>query len=190
MIDFRETDTFEEIHNIESNSVDVVLTDPPYELSRDKMMMLHGRFIDIARRSVIVFSKPENQWNFDADHYLFWNKPISTKNTSKQPSRFVEMIFVYKGESWVWNSDRHWSNYVNKFDDRLIDERLHRCQKPKSLMRRLILNYSMIGDVILDPFAGSGTTLIEAEKLGRDSIGFEKSNKNISIIKSRIEEVV
>lgn len=189
MIDLLEVNTFDEISKMDCNSVDLVLTDPPYEMDRDSMRVLHDCFMDIARRAVIVFSKPENQWDFGADHYLFWNKPISTKNTSKQPSRFVEMIFVYQRESWVWNSGRHWSNYVNRFDDRLIDARVHRCQKPRSLMKRLILNYSTRGDTILDPFAGSGTTLIEAEKVGRDSIGFEKKSKNIEIIESRIGKV-
>ena len=49
----------------------------------------------------------------------------------------------------------------------------HPTQKPLSLLRTLIRCYSNPGDMILDPFAGSGSTLIAAHKEGRDALGFE-----------------
>ena len=44
------------------------------------------------------------------------------------------------------------------------------------------------GDVVLDPFAGSGTTLIVAEQLGRQSIGIELDSHNITLIQNRLTE--
>jgi len=50
---------------------------------------------------------------------------------------------------------------------------LHPTTKPASLIRRLILNSSKVGDVIYDPFAGSGTTLIACEQVGRKCLAIE-----------------
>lgn len=49
----------------------------------------------------------------------------------------------------------------------------HPTQKPEELLRKLVLAASNPGDIILDPFAGSGTTLVVAEQLGRQWIGCE-----------------
>lgn len=51
--------------------------------------------------------------------------------------------------------------------------RLHPTQKPLEILRPLIKTYSNIGDVVLDPFAGSGSTILAAEQLGRSWIGIE-----------------
>ncbi len=53
--------------------------------------------------------------------------------------------------------------------------RFHGCQMPEQLLGRIIRLCSNPGDVVLDPFAGSGTTLAVAKKLGRKWIGFELS---------------
>ena len=147
-------DSFEYLKTLPANSVDLVLTDPPYDLEEADKKYLHARFMHICKGNVIVFSPPENQWVLPADQYLFWNKPISTKNTTKSYGRFVEMIFVYgKG---TWNPDRHWSQRNNVFFDRVDNTDLHPFRKPPSLIETLILNHSKPGDLVCDPFAGSG----------------------------------
>ena len=50
----------------------------------------------------------------------------------------------------------------------------HSTQKPEELLYRIILATSNPGDLVLDPFAGSGTTAAVAKKLGRNFIGFEE----------------
>ena len=67
--------------------------------------------------------------------------------------------------------------------------KLHPAQKPIELLERIIKTGSKIGDKVLDPFAGSGTTGIVCEKLGRDYILIEKENKYIEIIKGRLNEL-
>ena len=52
-------------------------------------------------------------------------------------------------------------------------EKIHPTQKPVALLERLIEIFTDPGDVVIDPVAGSGTSLIAADNLGRKSFGFE-----------------
>ena len=56
-----------------------------------------------------------------------------------------------------------------------LDRPDHPCPKPLSLMRELIEQFTDPDDVVLDPFCGSGTTLVAARDLGRRAIGIELS---------------
>jgi site-specific DNA-methyltransferase (adenine-specific) len=159
------------ISYLPDDCVDVVLTDPPYNYEWREKETIHNQFLRICRGTIIVFSPPKNQWILPADQYLFWIKPISTKNTSKSYSRFVEMIFVYGRH--VWNSKRHWSQYTNVFTDLVDDSKIHPYRKPPSLIERLILNHTNKGDIILDPFAGSFVVADVAERLNRRHISLD-----------------
>lgn len=68
-------------------------------------------------------------------------------------------------------------------------ERFHKQQTPLSLLLRIILSSTKIGDVILDPFAGTGTALVAAKQLKRKSIGIEIDSDNVARIKSRLKEI-
>lgn len=68
-------------------------------------------------------------------------------------------------------------------------ERFHKQQSPIALLLRIILSSSQINDTIFDPFAGTGTTLVSAYQLERNSIGIEIDPKNISMIKNRVEMI-
>ena len=148
-------------------SAQLVLTDPPYDFDDETKQFFHSHFMRIAPVA-IVFSPPENQWVLPANQYLFWIKPTSTKNTSKRYSRFVEMIFVYGEAKWV--KGQHWSRYTNIFADLVDNTSLHPFRKPPSLIERLILNHTEVGDLIVDPFAGSGVVEEVSIKLGRRCI--------------------
>lgn len=67
-------------------------------------------------------------------------------------------------------------------------ETLHPTQKPLALMERLILTYTCTGDVVLDPFAGSGTTLIAARNTGRHFIGGDTSAEYVDIARKRLAQ--
>jgi DNA modification methylase len=67
-------------------------------------------------------------------------------------------------------------------------ERLHKQQSPIALLLRIILSSTHIGDTVFDPFAGTGTTLVTAHQLKRNSIGIEIDPENVKMIKSRLEE--
>ncbi len=69
-------------------------------------------------------------------------------------------------------------------------KKAHPTQKPESLLYRVILASTEPGDVILDPFFGSGTTGAVARKLGRNYIGIERDKDYIAIAEERISKVV
>ena len=62
----------------------------------------------------------------------------------------------------------------------------HPAPFPKELPTRLIKLYSFWGDTVLDPFAGTGTTLLAAQELGRKSIGFELNPEYIKLINKKL----
>lgn len=76
--------------------------------------------------------------------------------------------------------------------ERLKDEngqKAHSTQKPESLLYRVILSSSNPGDIVLDPFFGSGTTGVVAKRLHRRWIGIEREEKYISLAVKRLESV-
>ncbi|MCI0680625.1 MAG: site-specific DNA-methyltransferase [Gemmataceae bacterium] len=64
----------------------------------------------------------------------------------------------------------------------------HGCQMPERLLARIINVSSNPGELVLDPFAGSGSTLITAKKLGRRCLGFELSKNYAARIRQRLDE--
>ncbi len=87
---------------------------------------------------------------------LYRDKLPKFNNTNKYGDK--EMIFNW----FVWEHDDK-----NKY------EKIHPTQKPVKLLKRLIEIFTDEGDVVIDPCAGSGTTLRAAYELGRNSYGFE-----------------
>ncbi|MDK1030186.1 MAG: DNA methyltransferase [Anaerolineae bacterium] len=76
--------------------------------------------------------------------------------------------------------------------ERLKDEngaKAHSTQKPESLLYRVILSSSNPGDVVLDPFFGSGTTGAVAKRLHRQWIGIEREEKYIKLAQKRIDGI-
>lgn len=69
-----------------------------------------------------------------------------------------------------------------------VDRPAHPCPKPESLMLELVHLFSDHGETILDPFMGSGTTLVAAKRLGRKGIGIELEEKYCEIAASRLSQ--
>lgn len=155
-----------EMEQFPDKSVDCIITDFPYDESFDI-----EKYIRICKGNIITFCSPSNI-PFKADETLFWIKTPSTKNNQKNCSNFVEMILV-KRQGDTFNSGLHWSNYTGVYDDKLLEKSFHSYQKPASLMERLVAIYSNPGDLVFDPFMGSGATIKAAVKLNRDYLGFE-----------------
>jgi site-specific DNA-methyltransferase (adenine-specific) len=67
------------------------------------------------------------------------------------------------------------------------NKKAHPCQMPEMLAGRCIVFFTDPGDTVLDPFAGSGTTLVAARKLGRFGIGFEREDEYCTLSMKRLE---
>ena len=80
-----------------------------------------------------------------------------------------------------------WTGSLTKPSEKT--EGKHPTQKPEYLLERIILASTEEGQFILDPFCGSGTTGVEAIRLGRKFIGIEVSEEYLQISKKRLEKV-
>lgn len=82
-------------------------------------------------------------------------------------------------EEWGQYFSSHWNfNGVKQMG--------HIAMFPEELPKRLIKMFSFVGETVLDPFAGSGTTSLAAKHLGRNSIGYEINKEFASIIKEKL----
>ncbi|TAK63496.1 MAG: site-specific DNA-methyltransferase [Bacteroidetes bacterium] len=91
----------------------------------------------------------------------------------------------------IWDDIRELTSGYFAGEEPLRDKegnRLHKQQSPIELLTRIILSSSMPGDKALDPFAGTGTTAVVANQLGRTSVSIELDLKNVNAIKKRCEE--
>ena len=69
-----------------------------------------------------------------------------------------------------------------------VDRPDHPCPKPEPLMGDLVTQFTDPGDLILDPFMGSGTTLVAAKRLGRKAIGIELEERYCEIAAKRLAQ--
>ncbi len=112
----------------------------------------------------------------------------------------VEMIVIlykdnwkknYKGESDITRDEFiSWTNGVWSFNGESKKRIGHPAPFPRELPKRCIKLFSYVGDTVLDPFAGSGTTLIEASLNNRKSIGIEIDSGYCKLIDERLSQFV
>lgn len=90
----------------------------------------------------------------------------------------------------VWDDIRELTSGYFAGDEAIRDskgKRVHTQQSPIALLLRIILSSTMPGDIVFDPFAGTGTTLVVAHQLKRDSIGIEIDPEYVKIIEMRLK---
>lgn len=151
--------------------------------------------------------------SFTPRNIITWHKnnamPSMTRRTFTHSCEYV--LFFSKGKKWIFNyadikkinpdkakdgSEKQmrdlWIMPVVQGKERVRDKTgraAHPTQKPENLLERVILASSNKGDIVLDPFLGSGTTAVIAKKLGRKWIGIETENKYIKVAEKRIKEI-
>lgn len=160
-----------------------------------------AEFARLARRWVIVFSDVESDhlWRTDLvtaglDYVRTgaWIKVGSTPQFSgdRPATGFEALTICHPIGRKRWNGGgRHavWS--VPIVSDRGRDgARVHTTQKPHQLMQSLVDLFSDPGETVLDPFAGSGTTLMVAKKLARRAIGIESEERYCDVIVRRLAQ--
>lgn len=100
--------------------------------------------------------------------------------TSPKVSNEYKELSKLTSEEWNTYFQGHWNFGGAKQDS-------HIAMFPEELPKRLIKMFSFIGDTILDPFLGSGTTTLAAKNLSRNSIGYEINKEFIPVIKEKLK---
>ena len=111
----------------------------------------------------------------DYEFILIFKKLGSSPKVSKE----VKENSILTKEEWNQYFSGHW-NFNGVRQDK------HLAMFPEELPRRIIKMFSFVGDTILDPFLGSGTTILAAKNLSRNSVGYEVNKKFLPIIKEKI----
>jgi len=187
-------------------SVDTVITDPPYGVRRkekwdDKNHFLSriSKWIDscyrVTRTSVLWFCAgsmmpvilSNNKEKFH--RLLIWNKPPGSQFAGAMKSNIwysIEPILVFGKNIPKTNKQKKYGYAC--FSYRTVPKKKwgHPTTKPLGLMKDLVYFYSNENDVVLDPFAGSGTTLAACKELNRKWIGIELSKEYCEISKRRM----
>ena len=200
-------DALEGMRMFKDFEIDLIVTDPPYGIGEsNEKNLARGKW-----------AKPTDYGHYDWDKQKI-SKPYFDEmfRISKNQIIFGGNYYVdylYNSSCWiVWDKkngkndfadcEMAWTSFntaVRKFDWRWSgmlqelpswkEKRYHPTQKPVPLMMKIIDTYSKEDDVILDPFCGSGSTLVACEKLGRKFIGFDNCDDYVRISEKRINSV-
>ncbi len=100
--------------------------------------------------------------------------------TPKRPSKEIKEMSSMTKEEWKTYFDGHWNFRGARQDG-------HIAMFPEELPKRLIKMFSFVGDTVLDPFLGSGTTSLVAKNLNRNSVGYEINPEFIPFIERKLK---
>ena len=130
-----------------------------------------------------AFTKSGGHWST----FIIWGKNTFTLGRSDYQRQFEPILY-----GWGEGQPPFWCGARDQGDLWLIDRPqtndLHPTMKPVALVERAVLNSSRRGETVLDPFAGSGSTLIACEKTGRQARLIELEPKYCDVIIRRWQE--
>jgi DNA modification methylase len=193
---------------MDGQKADMVFTDPPYGVdykginndSRDGLEdLLRGAFANYlavsksgasiycfhSDRCADVFHRVFREF-FHFSSMIIWAKNSLTLSQTDYQSQHEPCLYGWMNNgSHSWYSDRKQTS-VWKFDKERFEG--HTTPKPVGLVERAINNSSKGGDLIIDLFGGSGSTLIAAEKIGRQARLMELDPKYCDVIVKRWED--
>lgn len=235
-------DCLEGMKQIEDNSINLVFTDPPYNISklndcRDRSKfnlpvmrrksplkydfgewdnMERNEFLEFTRKwlkescrvlkdggaIISFFSKDDisflkwvgTEYDIRTRTIFSWHKtnPVPSFRKVNYLSA-CEFIWIgSKGKTkWTFNfmKQKEMHNFYETSNKSAYGETNHPTEKPVSLITHLLKIHSNDGDIILDPFMGSGTTAVACKQLNRNFIGFEISKEYCEIAEKRLKAI-
>lgn len=205
------------LRQMEPESVDAIITDPPYginyhtkgtgaSIQNDKspfIWFLYDAFRVLksgasGQGTLICFTRWDVEQTFidamkiagfQVKSEVIWDKVLHGMGDCR--AQFAptheNIIFAVKGK---FSFPGHRPNDVVSFKKLSSSQMTHPTEKPVGLLAGLITSVTKPGDLIVDPFAGSGSTLVAAKKTGRRFIGIELDGEHFEKAQRRIEEAV
>jgi len=200
-------DCLEVMKHIPDGAVDLVLTDPPYGIKLPRKSNRYGVATNFSRKSDgsdwddqrppkeafdEMFRVSQHQIVFGANYfweyfyatpcYLIWDKRVTLPSVPFADTEFAWTSFNKMSKKY---------NLINHgFISQMNEAREHPTQKPLALFKSILIDFSNEGDLILDPFLGSGTTVVAAKELGRRFIGIEIEPKYCEIANNRLRQEI
>lgn len=193
-------------------NTDLIIVDPPYNININNLdwdnnfdyeeLFVVLKSILSPNGTILLFGPPQNlrtylelidTYNFELQDLLIWQKPnvtpssIRTKGYTTKSREYIFYI-TNKGAKPFFNLSpfEAYHDGIYKYPRVTAKERVHVCQKPKSLIEDLMLRHSKPNDLVVDLFLGSGVSAFTAKKLKRRFIGYEKDVKTFKSIKKRL----
>lgn len=152
-----------------------------------------------------LYSILERDLNMEFNSWITWYYTQGIGKTKGFSPRHDDILMFNKSKKFIFNIDdiripqkyyrernnMRGANPGNVWEFSHIhycqkNRKPHPTQKPEGIIERMVLASSNKGDVVLDPFAGSGTTLRVCQQLGRSCIGFELNPEYIETINERL----
>ncbi|MCD7948302.1 MAG: hypothetical protein LUG13_08445 [Oscillospiraceae bacterium] len=210
-------DSLTVLRNMEPESVDAIITDPPYGIkykSQTGASVLndHAPFIwwlydayrilksgDSGRGTLVCFTRWDVQQvfidamklaGFIVKSEVIWDKVAHGMGDIKAAfaPAHENIIFAIKDKKFSFPGHR--PKDLITYKKLNSSQMVHPTEKPVGIMAELITAVTKPGDLICDPFAGSGSTLVAAKKTGRRFIGVEQDGHHYETASSRVAEVV
>lgn len=209
-------DCFEMLKDLKDNSVDAIITDPPYFVtdnewdffkSEDEFLTFLGKLLAeckrVLKKESHLFMFMDSRWmaklesifintKFNISSRIIWVR----KNISM--GRVVSDKFISQWEVCLHSGTKELNFPKNWGDERgdvqeyavpqsnFNDKKLHPTQKPLEFIKRIVDLSSGIGELVVDPFCGSGTTAKACEELNRKCITCDTNLEYVKIAKNRI----
>lgn len=213
--DSTKAETYKQL--LDDRKANLVVTDPPYnvdvEETAGKILNDNMSDGDFYQFLLSMFTQVENHMEDDASIYVFHadTEGLNFRKAFKNAGFYLSGCCIWKKNSLVlgrspyqwqhepclygwkkkgkhqWFSDRKQTTIWEY--DRPKSSKDHPTMKPIQLMAYPIQNSSMRGTIVLDPFLGSGSTLIAADQTGRICYGIELDEKFVDVIVKRYIEV-
>ena len=220
MINLLNGDCLDVMKNLPASSVDLVVTDPPYDIHAGKgggafgnlkafseIQFISNGFSNEVLDELCRVMKKINCYFFCSqkqiipllDYFvkdkkcnynlLTWHKtnPVPACNNKYLSDTEYCLFFRESGVKILGSFETKKTYYVTPLNIKDKQKYNHPTVKPLEIIQNLIVNSSNEGDVVLDPFVGSGTTGVACKNLNRNFIGIELDKNYFEIAKKRID---
>jgi site-specific DNA-methyltransferase (adenine-specific) len=168
---------------------------PP--ITTDERENVAAQFGRLSKRWVLAFCQVEAapKWTACMEQYglqyvrtMIWHKPDAMPQyTGDRPGMGYEtMVLCHPPGRKRWNGGGRVGVYVHNKNELGSQKAAHQTQKPLSLMLELVADFTDPGDLVLDPYCGSGTTGVACLRLGRRFLGFEINPQYAELARERL----